>query len=70
MKPRKAKDLRELTDEELNILLNESVETLSKQTFQHALKQLHDTSYLSILKQDIARINTILNERSRAKQNG
>jgi len=70
MKPRKAKDLRELTDEELNILLNESVETLSKQTFQHALKQLHDTSSLSILEQDIASINTILNERSRAKQNG
>jgi len=70
MKPRKALDLKELTDEELNLLYKESVETLSKQTFQHALKQLHDTSYLKILKQDVARINTILNERSRAKQNG
>lgn len=70
MKPRKANDLRELTNEELNILYNESVETLSKQSFQHALKQLHDTSYLKILKHDVARINTILNERSRAKQNG
>jgi large subunit ribosomal protein L29 len=70
MKPRKALDLKELTDEELNLLYKESVETLSKQTFQHALKQLHDTSYLRILKQDVARINTILNERSRAKQNG
>jgi large subunit ribosomal protein L29 len=70
MKPRKANDLRELTFEELNMLYNESVETYSKQTFQHALKQLHDTSYLKILRQDIARINTILNERSRAKQNG
>lgn len=70
MKPRKAKDLRELTDEELVLLYNESNETYSKQTFQHALKQLHDTSYLRILKNDVARINTILNERSRAKQNG
>ncbi len=70
MKPRKAQDLRELNDEELNLLYKESIETLSKQSFQHALKQLHDTSYLKILKQDVARINTILNERLRAKQNG
>lgn len=70
MKPRSAKDLRELTDEELSLLYTESNETLSKQTFQHALKQLHDTSYLKILKHDIARIKTILNERSRANQNG
>lgn len=70
MKPRKVKDLKELTAEELSMLYNESLETYSKQTFQHALKQLHDTSYLKILKRDIARIKTILNERSRAKQNG
>jgi len=70
MKPRSAKDLKELTDEELSLLYNESVETLSKQNFQHALKQLHDTAYLKILRKDIARLNTILNERSRAKQNG
>jgi large subunit ribosomal protein L29 len=63
MKPRKARDLRELTTEELEALLFESQETLAKQSFQHALKQLHDTSYLNILKKDIARINTILKER-------
>jgi large subunit ribosomal protein L29 len=66
MKPRKASDLRELTDMELASLLDESTETLSKQQFQHALKQLQDTSYLSILKKDIARIKTILNERNKA----
>jgi large subunit ribosomal protein L29 len=70
MKPRKAKDLRELTDEELKHLLDESKETLAKQTFQHSLKQLQDTAYLSILRQDIARIKTILNERVRSTQNG
>lgn len=70
MKPRKAKDLRELSNDELLMLYNESVETYSKQTFQHALKQLHDTTYLMILKRDIARIKTILNERSRETQNG
>lgn len=70
MKPRSAKDLKELNDEELSLLYTESIETLSKQNFQHALKQLHDTAYLRILRKDIARINTILKERSRAKQNG
>jgi large subunit ribosomal protein L29 len=70
MKPRSTKDLKELNDEELSLLYTESIETLSKQNFQHALKQLHDTAYLRILRKDIARINTILKERSRAKQNG
>lgn len=70
MKPRKAHDLRELTKEELEALLYESKETLAKQSFQHALKQLHDTSYLMILKKDIARINTLLLERDKETVNG
>jgi large subunit ribosomal protein L29 len=67
MKPRNAKDLRELTDTELMRLLQESQETLVKQRFQHSLKQLQDTAYLKILRKDIARINTILTERRNAK---
>ena len=67
MKPRNAKDLKELSAEELQRLLIEAKETLAKQKFQKALSQLHDTAYLKILKKDIARINTIINERQRAK---
>jgi len=67
MKPRKAKDLRELNDEELQRLLQESKETLAKQKFQHALSQLNDTAYLRTLKKDIARMQTIFNERRRAQ---
>ncbi len=67
MKPRKAKDLRELNDSELERLLQESQETLVNQRFQHSLKQLQDTAYLKILRKDIARINTILTERRNAK---
>ena len=67
MKPRKAKDLKELAGEELQRLLSESKETLAKQKFQKALSQLHDTAYLRILRKDIARIKTIINERQRAK---
>ncbi len=70
MKPRNAKDLRELTDNELVRLLEDSRETIAKQKFQHSLKQLTDTAYLRILKKDIARIETLLNERKRSKING
>ncbi len=67
MKARKAVNLRELIDEELIGQLNEAKETYSKQRFQQALGQLHDTAYLNILKKDIARIKTILHERKQAK---
>lgn len=62
MKARKAKDLRELSADELLKTLNEAEETLAKQKFQNSLKQLHDTAYLKILRKDIARIKTIMNE--------
>jgi large subunit ribosomal protein L29 len=64
MKPRLAKDLRELSDQELVNLVEESQETLAKQKFQHALKQLQDTTYLRILRRDIAKMKTILRQRS------
>ena len=59
MKHRKAKDLRDLNEAELKMTLKEAQETLAKQRFQHALKQLQDTAYLNILKKDIARMKTI-----------
>ncbi len=64
MKARKAKDLRELSNEELITLVNESTDTLAQQRFQNELKQLQDTAYLRILKADIARMKTILTERN------
>lgn len=64
MKARKAKDLRELSNEELIALVNESTDTLAQQRFQNELKQLQDTAYLKILKADIARMKTILTERN------
>ena len=63
MKPRKPKDLRDLTLDELKHSLQEAQDTLAKQKFQHALSQLHDTAYIKVLKKDIARIHTILKER-------
>ncbi|MBL7974701.1 MAG: 50S ribosomal protein L29 [Candidatus Kapabacteria bacterium] len=62
MKPRKTADLRELSDKELLAELKSVQETLARQRFQHALKQLQDTAYLRILRKDIARMKMILNK--------
>lgn len=67
MEARKAKDLRELTDKELENLLEESRESLARQRIQHSLKQLTDTAGLNVLRKDIARIRTIIHERKQAK---
>lgn len=61
MKPRKTKDLREMTIDELTALVKETEDTLAKQRFQNSLKQLQDSAYLGILRKDIARMKTILN---------
>lgn len=66
MKPRKTKDFRDLPVADLELQVSELQETLAKQKFQHALKQLHDTDYLRILKKDIARMKTLINERKRS----
>ena len=62
----KAKDLRERTTEDLT----ELKATLSKDLFSHKMKnftgQLDDTSQLGRTRRDIARIDTILSERTRA----
>ncbi len=68
MKPKKAKDLRELPNEDLNQMLRESIETLTRLRLQHSLGQLQDTASLKIIKKDIARIKTILNERRKVSQ--
>lgn len=52
---------------ELEHGLKEAQETFAKQKFQHALSQLHDTSYLNILRKDIARLHTLITERQKAK---
>ncbi|MFN3306205.1 MAG: 50S ribosomal protein L29 [Candidatus Kapaibacteriota bacterium] len=70
MKPRLARYLRELTDEELQRILQESIETLARLRVQHSLSQLQDTASLKILRKDIARIKTIIAERQRAKEYG
>jgi len=61
----KAKDIRELSTEEIQIRLAEKKEELFKLRFQNALGQLENTTSLSTVRRDIARLNTILTEKGR-----
>ena len=59
----KAKELHELTVEELNIKLKELSEELFNLRFRHAIGQLESSASLSTCKKDIAKVKTILRER-------
>ncbi len=59
----KARELRNLSDEELKAKLRESKEELFNLRFQSATGQLDNTSRIREVKRDIARIFTILRER-------
>jgi large subunit ribosomal protein L29 len=65
MKARKAKDLVGLTDTELQSFLKESEDNITRLRFQLALGQLQDSSNIKTLRKDIARMKTILHQRTR-----
>lgn len=59
----KAKDLRELSVEELSTKESVLREELFKLSFQHGVRQLENTGKLRELKKDIARVKTVRNEK-------
>jgi large subunit ribosomal protein L29 len=59
----KARELRELSDEELAKRLDESREELFRLRFQVATGALDNTARLKIAKHDVARILTVQRER-------
>ncbi len=59
----KTEEIRNLTTEELNKVLEEKKRTLMNLRFQNELGELRDTSLVSKTKRDIARIKTIIRER-------
>ncbi len=65
----KARELRELSDEELINRDDELKDQLFKLKFQHALGQLEDAMKLKNIKRDRARIKTIFIERKKGKEN-
>lgn len=64
----KARELRDLSEEELRSKEEETKDKLFKLKFQHALGQLENAMKLKNLKRDIARIKTILREKNEGKK--
>ena len=56
----KAKDLKEMTKEELLKKKKDTKEELFNLRFQHSTGQLENTARLKLLKKDVAKIETIL----------
>jgi large subunit ribosomal protein L29 len=61
----RARELRELTDEELDAKLGETRQELFNLRFQSATGALENGARLRLTKRQIARILTIQNERAR-----
>ena len=64
----KARELRELSGDELMRKEEELKDQLFKLKFQHALGQLENAMKLKSIKKDIARIKTILGENKEGKK--
>jgi large subunit ribosomal protein L29 len=63
----KAKELREMSDDQLEFSLREAKESLFKLKFQASTEKLDAPSNLRKTRREIARLNTILLERQRSK---
>ena len=66
MKSTKVSELRNMKSGELETKLSDAREELMKLRFQQVTGQLTDTSRLRILRREIARMQTIRNEQSKA----
>ena len=64
----KARELRELSEDELERKEAELKDQLFKLKFQHALGQLENAMKLKSIKKDIARIKTMLRENREGKK--
>lgn len=64
----KATELRDLTDSELHVKMDESYEELLNLRFNMSIGQQRDHNRLQDVKRDVARIKTILRERQLAAE--
>ncbi|HEX9333243.1 MAG TPA: 50S ribosomal protein L29 [Anaerolineales bacterium] len=67
MKSTKTSDLRNLKSGEIEIKLSDAREELMKLRFQQVTGQLTDTSRLRILRREVARMQTVLHEQTKAE---
>jgi large subunit ribosomal protein L29 len=66
----KAKQLRELSEEDLAVKLRDTRRELFNLRFQHATGQLDNPHKLSITRREIARLLTLIQEREDARRDG
>jgi large subunit ribosomal protein L29 len=59
----KAKEVRELSTEEIQQRILDEERDMDRLTFQHAIAQLEDPLVLRRKRREIARLKTILNEK-------
>jgi large subunit ribosomal protein L29 len=64
----KAKELRDLTAEELLKRKKDLKEEVFNLRFRHSTGQLENTSRLKIVKKDIARLELVLHEKAAGRQ--
>jgi len=60
----KMHEIREMKTEEILIRIEEEESNLVDLRFAHQVKELTNTAKLKIVKRDIARLKTVLNERA------
>lgn len=60
----KAKEIREMTSEELDKKLAELKEELFNLRFQHSINQLDNPHKIADVKKDIARVMTVLRQKN------
>jgi len=70
MKSNNTAELREKTADELQTRERELVEQLFKLRFQRATGRIESPAKMRQVRREIARIKTLLNEKSRAQANG
>jgi large subunit ribosomal protein L29 len=70
MKSMKSEDIRKLAPEEIRTKIADARDEVMKLRFQQVTGQLTDPSRLTILRRDIARMETILREIERATVEG
>ena len=58
-------EIKDLSDSELAKRIADDKESLAHMKFQQATKQIENTAQLRLIRRDIARMMTILNQRKR-----
>jgi len=69
-KSAKTSEIRQMSDEQLQLTLNDTVKHLFRLRFQSATERLETPSEIRKAKREIARLKTIQRERQRARQSG